>query len=70
MVQEEKPEPMTLAYARMAAHGLVLVGYPYYEYDVEGRGGVVEKLRHDRFHANERQYDRQQRRCRKRHRYV
>ena len=54
----------------MTADGVVLVGYPDDEYDVECRGGVVEEHGHDGLHADERQYDGEQRRGRKRHRHV
>lgn len=57
VVQEEKAEPVALAYAGVTADGVVLIGYPYDEDDVEGGGGIVEELTHDRFHANQSEYD-------------
>lgn len=45
------PQPVALAGVGVAADGVVLVSQPHDEDDVEGRGGVVEELRHDGLHA-------------------
>jgi len=42
---------MTLGDARVTADGIVLIRNPDNQYDVEGRGGVIEELRHDGFHS-------------------
>lgn len=42
---------MPFAGVGVAADGVVLVGQPHDEDDVEGCGGVVEELRHDGLHA-------------------
>lgn len=44
------PEPMPLARIGVAADGIVLVGQPHDEDDVEGSGGVIEELGHDGLH--------------------
>lgn len=41
---------MALAGVGVAAYGVILVGQPHNEDDVEGCGGVVEELRHDGLH--------------------
>lgn len=38
------PQPVAFAGVGVAADGVVLVGQPHDEDDVEGRGGVVEEL--------------------------
>ena len=42
---------MALAGVRVAADGVVLIGQPDDEDDVESRRRVVEELRHDGLHA-------------------
>lgn len=53
----DSPQPMPFAGVGVAADGVVLVGQPHDEDDVEGGGGVVEELRHDGLHAWERGRD-------------
>lgn len=38
------PEPVALAGVGVAANGIVLIGEPNNENDVEGRCGVIEEL--------------------------
>lgn len=45
------PQPVAFAGVCVAADGVVLIGQPDDEDDVEGRGRVVEELRHDGLHA-------------------
>ena len=70
VIQEEEAKPVSLTDGRVAAHGVILIGQPHDQYDVEGGGGVIKEFRHDGLHSNERQYDGEKRRSRKRHRYV
>lgn len=47
----DKPQPVLLSEGGVAADGVVLVGNPDDEDDVECGGSVVEELRHYGFHA-------------------
>ena len=46
-----RPKPVTFAQRSMTANGVVLIGDPDDENDVERRRRVVEEFRHDRLHA-------------------
>ena len=61
VVEIEESEPVSLSDVGVAADGIVLVADPHYQDDVEGRGRVLEKLRHDRLHPDQRQDDREER---------
>lgn len=52
VVQVEELEPVLARDAGVGTHGIVLVRLPHDQDDVEGGRRVVEKLRHDRLHAD------------------
>lgn len=47
----DSPQPVTFTGVGVAADGVVLIGQPDDEDDVEGRRRVIEELRHDGLHA-------------------
>ena len=51
VVEVEELGPVHPRDVGVAANGLVLVGHPHHQDDVEGRGRVLEELGHDRLHA-------------------
>ena len=51
VVEVEKSEPKLFGDSRVTANGVVLIGDPHDQNDVEGGGGVLEELGHDRLHA-------------------
>ena len=57
MVKVEESEPVSLGNVCMTAYRVVLVTDPDYQDHVEGGGGVLEELGHDRFHPDQRQDD-------------
>lgn len=46
----------------MAAHSVEMIGQPNDEDDSESNGGIVEEFTHDSLHADQRQYDGEERR--------
>ena len=51
VIEIEEPEPESLGNVGVRADGVVLVGHPHDQDDVEGSRCVFEEFRHDRFHA-------------------
>ena len=51
VVEVEEPEPVFPRDGRVAADGVVLVGDPHDQDDVEGGRRVLEELGHDGLHA-------------------
>ena len=51
VVEVEEPRPELLGQRGVAADGVVLVGDPHDQDDVESRGRVLEELGHDRLHS-------------------
>lgn len=51
VVEVEELGPVEAGDVGMAADGLVLVGHPHHQNDVEGRRRVLEELGHDCLHA-------------------
>lgn len=47
----DSPQPVAFAGVGVTADGVVLIGQPHDEDDVEGRCCVVEELGHDGLHA-------------------
>lgn len=47
----DSPQPVAFAGVGVAANGVILIGQPDDENDVESRCRVVEELRHDGLHA-------------------